>query len=57
LAYGEHNPDKQFKGCHGASQANHQLLGREDDFANVHFDTDHYNHIVWRDAHDLRQNS
>jgi len=30
-------------------------LCSENDFKNVHFDTNHYNHIVWRDATDLRQ--
>jgi hypothetical protein len=27
---------------------------RQDHFDNVHFDTSHYNHIVWQDAPDLR---
>jgi len=30
-------------------------LCSEDDFDNRHFDTDHYNHIKWRDPADLRQ--
>jgi len=28
---------------------------REDDLKNVHFDTRQFNHVVWRDAADLRQ--
>ncbi|MDA1051804.1 MAG: hypothetical protein O3C40_15165 [Planctomycetota bacterium] len=28
-------------------------LCREDEMGRVHFDTEHFNHIVWKDATDL----